>query len=191
MWRNCNIIFAGICRCFSTRGICVILLQMENLVRRELVPAAGQQERGIAMPWDLEDAMAYYQEQGAPGDQSALISLLREVQREQGGSLPRHALTAIAEGYGVKETLLLALVKRIPSLRLGEAHVLELCAGPNCGKHAALAAFAEKTCGGRPDITVKFVPCMRMCGKGPNIKWDGKLYHQADEALLRCLTEKK
>lgn len=26
-----------------------------------------------------------------------------------------------------------------------------------------------------------------MCGKGPNMKWDGKLYHRADEALLRSL----
>ena len=29
---------------------------------------------------------------------------------------------------------------------------------------------------------------MRMCGKGPNVKWDGQVYHQADEMLLRQLT---
>ena len=39
-------------------------------------------------------------------------------------------------------------------------------------------------------ITVKFAPCMRLCGKGPNLKWDGKLYHKADENLLKELMQK-
>ena len=39
------------------------------------------------------------------------------------------------------------------------------------------------------NISVSFVPCMRLCGKGPNIRWDGKIYHQADEALIRSLVE--
>ena len=143
------------------------------------------------MSWNLEEAISYYKNQGAPGDQNAVISLLREVQRENGGSIPAYTLAAIAVAYGVKESFLYAVIKRIPSLRLADTHCLELCAGPNCGKRAALAAFAEKirdTATGK--VTVKYVPCMRMCGKGPNIKWDGKLYHQADEALLRSLIEK-
>jgi hypothetical protein len=32
---------------------------------------------------------------------------------------------------------------------------------------------------------------MRLCGKGPNIRWDGTLYHGADEALLKMLLEKQ
>jgi len=28
-----------------------------------------------------------------------------------------------------------------------------------------------------------------MCGKGPNLKWDGTLYNGADEALIRKLVE--
>jgi hypothetical protein len=28
---------------------------------------------------------------------------------------------------------------------------------------------------------------MRLCGKGPNLRWDGTLHHKADEALLRKL----
>ena len=31
---------------------------------------------------------------------------------------------------------------------------------------------------------------MRMCGKGPNLKWDGTLYHHADEALIQKLINK-
>lgn len=143
------------------------------------------------MSWSLEEAISYYKNQGAPENQSAVISLLREVQQENGGSIPVHTLAAAAEALGVKDSFLNAIVKRIPSLRLSDMHCLELCAGPNCGKHTALAAFAERLQNAAPGkFTVKYVPCMRMCGKGPNIKWDAKVYHQANEALLRSLIEK-
>lgn len=139
------------------------------------------------MTWNLEEAVAYYKRQGAPADQSAVISLLREVQTEQGGRIPRYELGQIAAALGVKESFLLAIIRRMPSLHLADVHCLEICAGPNCGKHTALAAAAEKL---RPDkVTVKFVPCMRMCGKGPNIRWDGTVHHWADEALLQHLTD--
>ena len=140
------------------------------------------------MNWNLEEALGYYHRQGAPADQSALIGLLREVQQEHGGSIPASVLPGIAEAYGIRESLLLAIIKRIPSLRLGNTHRLELCAGPNCGKAAALAACAEKlqADGG---FVLKYVPCMRLCGKGPNLKWDGTLYHRATEELLRRLVK--
>lgn len=140
--------------------------------------------------WNLSEALDYYKRQGAPTDQSALISLLTEVQQENGGSIPKFLLTNIAAFYGIKEALLLAIIRRIPRLRLSDCHTLELCAGPNCGRSAALAAFAESLCAAHPEkITLKFVPCMRLCGKGPNIRWDGKLYHQADEVLLKQLVQ--
>ena len=142
------------------------------------------------MEFSLEEAVVYYKKQGAPADQSALLALLREVQQESGGAIPKTALPALAEGLGVRESYLLALIRRIPSLRLSDLHTLELCAGPNCGKHAALAACAEKRCKGK-NIILKFTPCMGLCGKGPNLRWDGKLYHRADEALIRSLTEGK
>lgn len=140
--------------------------------------------------WTLEEAAAYYKRMGAPGDQTALIGLLREIQQEQDGGIPMYLLREAAEIYGVKESLLLALVKRIPSLRLSGIHTLQLCAGPNCGKHKHLAALAEKLAkesGGK--LRLEFVPCMRMCGKGPNLRFDGKLHHGADEDLLRRLAD--
>ena len=140
------------------------------------------------MAFSLEEAAAYYKKQGAPGDQSALVSLLREVQQENGGAIPLAVLPVLGENLGVRESFLQAVIRRIPSLRLSDSHTLELCAGPNCGKHAALAAAAEKLCKGK-NVTLKFLPCMRMCGKGPNLKWDGTLYHRADEALLKRLLE--
>ena len=143
------------------------------------------------MEWNLKEAMDYYRRQGAPGDQNTLIALLREVQQEEGGRITRAALTGIAQGYGIKEALLTAIIRRIPSLKLADYHVLELCGGPNCGKHRALAEQAEKIAaasGGK--VKLKFVPCMRMCAKGPNLRWDGELHHGATEELLRKLTEK-
>ena len=143
------------------------------------------------MAWTLKEALDHYKRQGAPGDQSALIALLTEVQQEHGGSIPKGILPEIAAEYAVKEALLLAIIKRIPRLRLSDIHTLEVCAGPNCSKAASLAAAAEKLAVAYPGkVILKFTPCMRMCGKGPNIKLDGTLYHQSTEELLKQLTEK-
>ena len=142
----------------------------------------------IPMAWDLDEAIAYYRRQGAPGDQSAVLSLLREIQQEQ-GSISYEALAQLEESYGVKQSYYLALIKRIPSLRLADKHTLQMCAGPNCGKAAHLADTARKLCGDK--VTLKFVPCMRLCGKGPNLRFDGKPYHRADKALLEQLLNQK
>ena len=140
------------------------------------------------MNWNLEEAVSYYKKMGAPRDQTALTSLLREIQQENDGQIPKYMLPGIAEAYEIKETFLLAIIKRIPSLRLANTHCLELCAGPNCGKHIQLAAYAEKLHkDAGKKFELKFRPCMRQCGKGPNVKWDGKLYNKADEALLQQL----
>ena len=140
------------------------------------------------MNWNLDESIAYYRSAGAPGDQNALISLLREIQLELGGSIPVSAVSSVSQAYQIKEALVLALIRRIPSLHLSDRHCLELCAGPNCGKSTALAVCAEKL-QKQYGFTLKYVPCMRMCGKGPNVKFDGKLYHQATEDLLRQLVE--
>lgn len=134
------------------------------------------------MSWNLDEALSYYKKQGAPGDQSASIALLKEIQAEY-GHIPAGLLPTLAEALSTKEGYFLALIRRIPSLRLETKNCLELCAGPNCGKHTALAAFAESL----PGITVKFIPCQRMCGKGPNIRWNSKLHHRATEELIRKL----
>ena len=131
----------------------------------------------------MQEALSYYRTQGAPTDQSALISLLREVQRECGGIQPYH-LGEIAAFYQIKEGILVALMKRIPSLRLGNQHLLEICCGPNCGKHTASAACAEKFQQAGGNVQVKFVPCMRLCGKGPNVRLDGTVHHGMTEQKL-------
>ena len=133
------------------------------------------------MSWDLNEAISYYRGQGAPGDQNALRNLLAEVQAESGGTIPGYLLPQIAQGLGVKESFLAAVIRRVPSLRLKDSHLLEICAGSNCSHRGQLAQIVERY---RGRVKVKLVPCMRQCGKGPNLRLDGKLYNGADEALL-------
>lgn len=141
------------------------------------------------MAWSLDEAIEYYRKQGAPQDQNALVQLLQEIQQENGGGIPQYCVESVAQAYAVKFSFLLAVIRRFPRLRLTNTHCLEICSGPNCGKHTALAELAERLSG--DGITVKFVPCMRLCGKGPNIRWDTVVYHNADEALLRDLMKQK
>ena len=139
------------------------------------------------MAWNWEEAAAYYRRQGAPGDQNALVNLLREVQEEHDG-IPKSLIPKLAQALGTKESLLLALIRRMPRLRLKDTHCLELCAGPNCPKRRDLAPIAEKLCAEK-GIELRFVPCMRLCGKGPNLRWDGVVYNGADAELLKKLLE--
>lgn len=143
------------------------------------------------MNFNLDEAIQYYGKQGAPGDQTALTALLREVQDAYGGTIPEGLLPTIAEAYNIKPSFLQAVIRRIPSLKLAaQKPVLELCAGPNCPKRANLAGFVEKTYGKNPPkFELRYVGCMRQCGKGPNLRWNGQVHNQADEALIRKLVD--
>ena len=138
------------------------------------------------MSWDVNEAIAYYRRQGAPGDQNALRNLLAEIQSEHGGAIPQYLLQTVAEGLGVKESFLAAIIRRIPSLRLADQHLLEICAGPNCSRKGKLAQLAEQY---RGKLEIRLVPCMRQCGKGPNLRFDGRLYNGADAQLLARLID--
>ena len=135
----------------------------------------------------MERIIADYKALGIPLDQNSLVNMLKEIQQENGGTIPAFLLPILAETFSVKESFLLAVIRRIPSLRLGDSPLLQICAGPNCRKHASLSAWVQKL--EQNGITVKFVPCMRLCGKGPNIKWDGTLYHHATPKLLQQLIQ--
>ena len=140
---------------------------------------------GAAEMETLSELIKWYEKRGAPSDQQELRSLLRELAQQTGGVIGRDVLTLVANALQVKESFLQAIARRTSGIRLDDRHVLEICAGPNCGKHTALLKFAETLDG----VTVKTVPCMRLCGKGPNIRWDGELHNRADEKLLRKLLE--
>ena len=67
--------------------------------------------------WDLDESVRYYKNSGAPSDQTALVAFLRELQDEGGGRILPGMLSEAAEKMGVRESYLLAVVKRFPSLR--------------------------------------------------------------------------
>lgn len=131
----------------------------------------------MTQDWTLEEALAYYRRQGAPGEQGALVALLREVQEERGGALPAADLAEIAAALSLRDTFLSAIIRRYPGLRTEEApHRLELCGGPRCsGRGAArLAAFVEETYGVRPGgvsasgrFTYRITGCMKTAPTAP------------------------
>lgn len=150
--------------------------------------------------WSLAEAIAYYKNQDAPQNQEALINLLREVQEYNNGILPFTALQEIAEAMPLKMSFLEALIKRYPSLRTESTpHILEVCGGPNCARNGSalllkfIAAEYQVESGGiskKGKFFYKIGGCMKQCGKGPNVKWDGVIYNAMDGAKLKQLIEK-
>ena len=137
--------------------------------------------------------IAYYRDQGAPQDQQMIIALLREAQEAEGGVLSPNTLSVAAEAYGIKVSMLQAIIRRIPGLKSASApHTLEICG--TCRAGAKLRAFIEKTYGVKSGsvneaagFSYRVTPCMKNCKNGPSIKWDGVLHSHADMALVRAL----
>lgn len=145
---------------------------------------------------DLQSLFDIYREMGVPQDQQMLIALLREVQAETGGTLSEDVLRQVADAYGIRESMLTALIRRVPDLRMAKAaHRLEMCG--NCRAGAALRQWVEETyrvkSGGtceQAGFTYHVTPCMKNCKRGPSVRWDGVLYSHADRELLLSLIEK-
>lgn len=138
----------------------------------------------------LNHLIEYYLDQGAPGDQQMLLALLREAQGEDGGILSNATLCAIAQACHVKESLLTALIRRSPSLRLEDApHRLEVCG--TCPKSTALRAYIEEAFSVRSggisregQFLYRVTGCMKNCRQGPSVRWDGTLYSGATPGLI-------
>lgn len=79
--------------------------------------------------WNLTEAIEYYRGQNVSQDQQALIELLREVQSENGGSIPACALEEITAQLDIRPAILTAILKRCPGLRL-ELHRTALSSVP-------------------------------------------------------------
>ena len=143
--------------------------------------------------WSMEEALEHYRRQGAPQDQQMVLMLLREVQEETGSVLSQAALMEIADSFGMKPTMLQALIRRVPSLRMeNAAHRLEICG--TCRQGAKLRDEIERTygvksgaCCEEAGFSYHVTPCMKNCKNGPSIRWDGVLYSHADMQLVRAL----
>ena len=141
---------------------------------------------------DMQELIEYYREQGAPGDQQMVIALLREMQQEDGGVLSADAIRKVAGAYAMKETMLMALIRRVPGIRLADApHRLQICG--TCRTGAKLRDFVERTYGVKSGgvsaagFAYQVTPCMKNCKNVPSIRWDGELYSRADEVLIEKL----
>ncbi len=132
-------------------------------------------------------ALAFYQDTAGPGDQQALIALLREVQRLY-GCVPVDIQQRVAQAVGTKPALVAALVKRVPGLtEAGYRHQVTVCTGPRCsakGGAKVLRAFTEAlgvspgavTPDGRFRLDTR--NCLKKCGAAPNVVIDG-VHHPA------------
>lgn len=146
---------------------------------------------------ELQRLFDIYREMGVPQDQQMLIALLREIQAEMGGMLSEDVLRQVSDAYGIRDSLLTALIRRVPDLRMAKAaHRLEMCG--NCRQGASLRQWVEETyrvkSGGlceQAGFTYHVTPCMKNCKNGPSVRWDGVLYSRADRELLLSLIGKK
>ena len=145
---------------------------------------------------ELKEIIKAYRDRGAARDQNELIQLLREVQTLFGGVIPQKALERTAEKLELKMTFIDALLKRYPSIRTEDApHTLSVCGGKNCARQAALSDFVERTYGVQAGGTAeagfryKAAGCMKKCGTGPCVKWDGDIHTGMTEEKLRKLIE--
>ena len=146
---------------------------------------------------ELKEMIAFYRERGAARDQNELVQLCREVQALFGGVIPHKALEKIADKLELKMTFLDAVLKRYPTIRTAAApHVLAVCGGKKCSKND-LASFVEQTYCVQSGETAdagfhyKVAGCMKKCGKGPCVKWDGEVYTGMTEEKLRDLISGK
>ena len=148
--------------------------------------------------WNLTEAIEYYEKAGAARDQQLLTEFLREVQRENGGVIPKKCITEAAEKMGIRETFFYALIKRYPSLCLEDTpNRLEICGGPVCGKSRILIEQVKKkyhidsNMDGKSDFSLHITGCMKNCRCGPNIRWNGVQYSQASIELIDSLLKQE
>lgn len=147
--------------------------------------------------WNIHEAVEYYKGQDAPQNQFAMVELLKEAQEHNGGVLTDCLIEDIATLLNIKVTFLNAVIKRYPSLKTAQApHSLEVCGGKNCAANASAAllkhirgAYGAESGGisTKGGFSFKICGCLKHCGKGPNIKWDGEIYNAATPELIKKL----
>ena len=142
---------------------------------------------------DLQKLFEVYREQGVPQDQQMLIALMRDAQQLDGGALRQETLDRIASELSVPGSILNAIIRRIPMLRMADApHRLDMCGG--CDGAQELIEDIRRVYQVDKDgvsmkgrFVLRVTGCLKRCGLGPAIRWDGKTYDEADVELIRQL----
>lgn len=76
----------------------------------------------------------------------------------------------------------------------GKKFLLEVCVGTSChlmGAEDVLGAIKRLPQEKQALVELAAVTCLKQCGKGPNIRFDGQIYSEMNpEKLTRLLKEK-
>jgi NADH-quinone oxidoreductase subunit E len=133
------------------------------------------------------------------GDQSALIAMLQDIQREE-GYLPRKTLTQLSEQLDVPLSRLYALATfyRAFSLKPTGRHKIGVCLGTACHVRGgqALLDRLERDLGVRAGqtttnrrFTVDTVRCLGCCSIGPVVRVDNQMYGRVRQDKLGKILE--
>ena len=133
----------------------------------------------------LENILERYKDTAGPGDQQAVIALLREVQQLY-GCVPDSVQQRVAKATGTAPSLIAALVRRVPGLTpAAYRHRIVVCTGPRCSAKGgtALLRAVENALGIAPGETtpdgcfwLETRNCLKQCGSAPNLTVDQTLY---------------
>ena len=110
-------------------------------------------------------------------------------------------MSRVCKELGVKDSYINTVIKFTSDIKTEKvAHRLSICKGENCkskgsselhdhiikkykvnpGKVSEKYGFSYDVCG-----------CMKQCAKGPNIRWDGKIYSKVTTKMLDSLITEK
>ena len=82
----------------------------------------------------VSEILAYYSKQKDKSSQEMIVSMLRELQEEE-GCITSERMKMAAEAVGVKESRIRLIVKRYPSLKEANwVHKILACSGLRCGR---------------------------------------------------------
>lgn len=141
-----------------------------------------------------QEIVDYYGGQKDAKSQDNIVEMLREVQ-ELYGYIPSEKTGAMADTLGVKQTLLLQLVKLYPSFKKAPyGHCITVCTGARCGSEGSAEVFeavlkaVETRESGAFKIMMK--ECLKQCKTAPNLMVDSDSYgHVRPEEVAAILSK--
>ena len=141
-----------------------------------------------------QEIVDYYGGQKDAKSQDNIVEMLREVQ-ELYGYIPSEKTGAMADTLGVKQTLLLQLVKLYPSFKKAPyGHCITVCTGARCGSEGSAEVFeavlkaVETSVSGAFKIMMK--ECLKQCKTAPNLMVDSDSYgHVKPEEVAAILSK--
>lgn len=149
-----------------------------NVMDRDGFRIQMEEEEQKERQW--QEIVDYYGGQKDAKSQENIVEMLREVQ-ELYEYIPSEKTGAMAEALGVKETVLLRLIKLYPSFKKAPyGHCITVCTGARCGDKGSSEVFEAvlKAVEARDSGAFKIVmkECLKQCKTAPNLMVDSDFY---------------